>query len=211
MTGELGPGGRAMYPYDDVRRYIFVVASFALLATGCQTTMTTSSTGDVASPNTTPMFPLKFYEHAFASHCYNTLRCRVIYSNFDFNRSDADKPSPPPPPGDYQQHWAYASYAGIRNFPPPAEVQWTSLDGVAHAAKVDMGTIFKDERVLYRVPDAEIPDQSWGGSPGIFLEVNDRTINVYMQAIVSTNNEQIPGNRYSNYRDDVILAWSHTY
>jgi len=200
-----------MYPFDHVRRYIFTVASLVFVVTGCQTTMTSSSAGESASPDAPSMFPLKFNEHAFAAHCYNTLRCRVIYSNFDFNRSNADKPSPSPPPGDYWQHWPYASYAGIRNFPPAAEVQWTSLDGVAHEAKVDMGTIFQDERVLYRVPDTEIPDQSWGGSPGIFLEVNDRTINVYMQAIISTKNEQIPGNKYSNYRDDVILAWSHTY
>lgn len=173
--------------------------------------MTTPPMSAPASPATASMFPLKFHEHAFAAHCYNTLRCRVIYSNFNFNRSNADQPSPAPPPGDYRQHWPYASYAGVLNFPPPAEVQWTSLDGVAHEAKVDMGTIFKDERVLYRVPDAEIPDRSWGGSPGIFLEVNNRTINVYMQAFIATKGEQIPGNKYSHFRTDVILAWSQTY
>jgi len=157
------------------------------------------------------MFPLRFSEHDFAVHCYNTLRCKVIYAGYDFHRSDADTPSPAPPPGDYPQHWPYAGFAGVPNFPPPADVRWTSLDGVAHAAKVDIGAIFKDERALHNVPDTEIPEGSWGREPHIYLEVNDRTINVYMQSIVSTKTEQIPGNKHSNFRDDVILAWTHTY
>lgn len=158
------------------------------------------------------MHPLRFHEHAFEPHCYNTLRCKVVYNHFDFDPGHyADEPQPAPPPGDYHQHWGHASYAGVQNFPPPARVEWTSLDGVAHVADVDLGAIFKDQRVLYRVPDEEIPERSWNGLPGIHLEVNDRTISVYMQASIATKTEQIPGNRYSYFRDDVILAWTHTY
>ncbi|MEO8746427.1 MAG: hypothetical protein ABI379_02035 [Rhodanobacter sp.] len=174
--------------------------------------MPTSSTKGSQPSATSSMFPLKFYQHAFDAHCYNTIRCKVIYNRFNFSPDHAEtQPSPAPPSPDYRQHWSYASYAGIANFPPPAEVQWTSLDGVTHEAKVDIGAIFKDGRVLYHVPDAEIPDKSWTEEPGIFLEVNDRTINVYMQAVIATKTEQIPGNKYSHRRDDVILAWSHTY
>lgn len=191
------------------RRCILVAAFLILAMTACQTTMPMPPAG--ASAATSSMFPLRFYQHAFDTHCYNTLRCKVIYNNFDFNRSDADTPSPAPPAGDYRQRWKYASFAGIANFPPPAEVQWTSLDGTAHQAKVDIGAIFKDQLALYKVPDAEIPDKSWGEEPNIYLEVNDRTINVYMQSVVSTKSEQQPGNKYSTFRDDVILAWTRTY
>lgn len=158
------------------------------------------------------MFPLRFVDHDFQVFCYNTLRCHVVYNDFNFTPYKADKEqSPAPPSADYRDRWPFASYLGIRNFPPPAEVNWTSLDGVAHTAKVDIGAIFKDERVLYRVPDAEIPDRSWGGEPGILLEVNDRTISVYMKAFIATKTEQIPGNKDSDFRGDVILAWTHTY
>jgi hypothetical protein len=172
-----------------------------------------SSTEHHAASN---MFPLRFKIHAFAVHCYNTIRCRVIYNNFDFSSYKAEEqPSPPPPAPDYREHWGLASYAGIRNFPAPAEVQWTSLDGASHEAKLDIGAIFKDERVLYKVPDSEIPDgmfpQGLIIDPGILLEVNDRTINVYMKALIPTKTEQIPGNKYSDAREDVILAWTHTY
>ncbi len=81
--------------------------------------------------------------------------------------------------------------------------------------KVDIGAIFKGERVLYHVPESEIRDgifpQGLVAGPSIFLEVNDRTINVYMQALIPTKTEQIPGNKYSDAREDVILAWTRTY
>ena len=158
------------------------------------------------------MFPLTFVDHDFEVHCYNTLRCRVIYNDSNFSPYKAeDEPSPPPPSPDYRDHWRFASNLGIRNFPPPAQVSWTSLDGIAHEAEVNIGEIFKDQRVLYNVPDSEIPDRSWGGEPGIILEVNDRTLSVYMKAFIATKTEQIPGNKYSYGREDVIRAWTHTY
>lgn len=156
------------------------------------------------------MFPLRFYIHSFAGYCFNTLACTVIYNNHNFTRLDPQPAGPPPSP-DYREHWNQAGFSGIGNFPPPAEVKWTSHDGTTYETKVDIGEIFKDGRVLYKVPDSEIPDQSWGDDPSIFLEVNDRTINVYMRAYIVTKTEQIPGNKNSYHRTDVILAWTHIY
>lgn len=186
-------------------------AVFLLLTTGCQPVMSTQPDSQKSHEAASSMFPLKFYDHAFVVRCYNTVRCHVIYNEHDFTRLWGDKPSGPPPSSDYRDHWAFATFGGIRNFPPPAEVAWTSLDGTAHEAKVDIGAIFKDQRVLYHVPDSEIPEGSWGGTPSIYLEVNDRTINVYMRAFIATKTEQIPGNKYSYGRNDVIRAWTRTY
>jgi hypothetical protein len=80
------------------RRCILVAAFLTLAVTGCQTTMPMPSASGTSA--TSSMFPLSFSEHDFDVHCYNTLRCKVIYAGFDFNRSDADTPSPPPPLGD---------------------------------------------------------------------------------------------------------------
>ncbi|MEP7185354.1 MAG: hypothetical protein ABI767_05885 [Rhodanobacter sp.] len=203
-------------PLSMPRRFCLVraaltAATLALLMTGCQPAMSTQPENAARHGGEPPMFPLIFKVHAFQGYCFNTLTCKIIYNNYQFMRSFAAQPSGPPPSGDYREHWPFASHIGIRNFPPPAQVHWTSLDGGAHDAKVDIGAIFENERVLYTVPDAEIPDRSWGGEPGIFLEVNDRTINVYMKAFIATKTEQISGNKDSDFRDDVILAWSHTY
>ncbi len=74
---------------------------------------------------------------------------------------------------------------------------------------VDIASIFRDQRVLHHVPNGAVDGDI--GDPGIILEVNDRTINVYMKAFVPTRVPQIPGNEYSRFRDDLILAWSKTY
>jgi hypothetical protein len=90
------------------------------------------------------------------------------------------------------------------------------LDGVVHEADVDIGTIFKDELVRYLVPNDEIREGAFPGpgpatDPSIFLEVNDRTINVFTKAFIPTRTEQIPGNKLSDARTDLILVWTHTY
>lgn len=204
-----------MYNRSPVFRAILSAATIFLLMTGCHPAMSTQSESTTKSRVVSNEFPLKFADHSFESYCYNTLSCKVIYSNYDFNLLDADAPSGPPPSPDYRDDWWPASHGGIRNFPSPAEVRWTSLDGVAHEAKVDMGAIFKNGRVLYKVPNAEILDgifpQGLVAGPSIFLEVNDRTINVFMAAMIPTTAEQIPGNKYSRARTDLVLAWTHTY
>lgn len=173
--------------------------------------MTNPSDTTDAQEASASMFPLRFHIHGFGVHCYNTLQCQVVYYGHDYTRLFGDKPSGPPPSADYRDHWPTATRHAIPNFPPPAEVRWTSRDGVQREAKVDIGTIFKDQLVLYHVPDSEIPYRSWGDDPNILLEVNDRTISVFMKAFIATKAEQIPGNKHSDFRDDVILAWTHTY
>lgn len=183
-----------------------------------------SLSGCTQAMNTTPaaqhmvngnLLPLRFKAHDFEAKVYNTRSCRIIYVNQEFAPEPVDGPTGPPPSSDYREHWNFASYAGIRNFPAPARVSWVSLDGSSHEATVDIGEIFRNEQVLYRVPDREIPadlyPQGLFLDPSIFLEVNDRTINVYMKALIPTQHLQIPGNPYSNGRDDVVLAWTHTY
>lgn len=195
--------------------YLTAILTLSTISTGCQSLMSTSSpaSGSTKAPN---VFPLTFKEHNFAAHCYNTIGCRVIYDNHDFSPyakgGDPDVYHTPPPPSvDYKSYWGPASYIGVRNFPSPAQVRWTSLDGKAHEARIDIGEIFKDERVLHNVPESDYAVGSFDGSPSIFLEVNDRTISVYMEAAVATKTEQIPGNKHSYGRADLILAWSHTY
>lgn len=196
------------------RAVLSVVAAF-LLMTGCHSAMSTPSDSTTKQHMAPNEFPLKFVDHSFEPYCYNTLACTVVYNNYDFNLADASTPSGPAHSSDYRNDWWPASHGGIRNFPLPAQVRWTSLDGVSHEAKVDIAGIFKNERVLYRVRDSEISDgifpQGLVADPSIFLEVNDRTINVYMAAMIPTKTEQIPGNKNSSARIDPILAWTHTY
>jgi hypothetical protein len=157
-------------------------------------------------------WPLRFRSHNFGAYCYDTLECHVIYDDFDHGRHKP-MPSSASRGPDYQKTWR-GGYLGIRNFPSPARVTWRSKDGTSHQAEIDIGELFKDELVRHHVPREEVADSSDGQydyDPSILLEVNDRTIRVYMRAFVPTNHLQEPGNARSGSRRDLILVSTHMY
>lgn len=190
-----------------------LIAIAAALTTGCHAAMTTQSP-KIEPPPETYAVPLRFGSHNFAVHCYNTIGCQVIYDGRYEVEDGPDEVTPPPPsPENLNRAWSSVDI-GIDNFPPPAEVKWKSLDGLQHEAKVDMAAIFKDGLVWHKVPKSDMADFYRGpfaGEPSIFLEVDDHTINVYSKMFIPTKTEQTPGNKYSNFRDDLFLVWTHTY
>ncbi|CBA17535.1 hypothetical protein XACN24_15065 [Xanthomonas albilineans] len=161
--------------------------------------------------------PISFSTHAFGVACYDTYGCKVIYDDMSLlNIPDDTKTISSTSLGDkYPDDTLGASHIGIRNFPhfpPPAEVTWRSKDGQPHHALVDLEAIFKDKVILHHVPQNQLPPILQADiRPDIILEVNDRTINVYMRAFVETTVLQEPGNKYSNSRNDLILAYTKTY
>lgn len=200
-------------PFTFRRAALSIAVSISLM-TGCHPAMSAQANATIEPPAQTHAVPLKFKLHNFEAVCYSTLKCSVIYADNDFTRTFENTPAPPPTSADYKSNWGTASYLGIKNFPAPAEVRWTSQDGSVHRAKVDIGNIFKDELIWHKVSKADMADFYHGpfaGEPDIFLEVNDHTINVYMTTLIPTKTEQIPGNKNSYGRDDLLLAWSHTY
>src|SRR3546814_294692 len=104
-----------------------------------------------------------------------------------------------------------ASFLRIANFPPPAVVSWRSKDGTPLRAEVDIDKIFKDRLIRHNVAREDIPEKAGVHNPDIVLEVDDRTINVYMRAFVPTKEPQTPGNKHSNFRNDLIKVFSRTY
>lgn len=189
---------------------------FLLSLTGCLTAM--ASAPESATKHRPPNhFPLTFKRHDFAAYCYNTIGCEVIYAGHNFTSYySGDVVASPPPSADYRQQWNPAGYLGIQNFPPPAKVTWRSLDGTIHKADVDIAGIFRDELVRYTVPNEEVRAGAFPGpgpstEPSIYLEVNDRTVSVFMRAFIPTTELQIPGNRYSDARTDLVMAWTQSY
>lgn len=159
-----------------------------------------------------PKWPLKFKEHTFRIICYSTQTCRVWYAGVWSSR---DKPTPPSSKygPNYLDH-IRGGHVGIANFPEPAEVTWRSMDGVEHQAHIDIGAIFRDEIARHNVSREEVldlPDGELTVDPLILLEVNDRTIRVHMRTYVPTKHFQIPGNPYSNSRDEFVLAKTYHY
>jgi hypothetical protein len=57
----------------------------------------------------------------------------------------------------------------------------------------------------------DIPEGVSIGSTHILLEIDDRTINVLTRTMIPTREPQIPGNRFSTFRDDLIKVDSKRY
>lgn len=177
-----------------------------------------TSANTMSSSRSMPVkqWPLKFKSHSFGAHCYSTYGCKVVYAGLEQRGDDPNelRPSSEGYGQDYQRNWS-GTHAMIRNFPPPAQVSWRSKDGEAHAAEIDIGELFADEVILHNVKReemADVPDGEFrNDEPAILLEVNDRTIRVYMRAHIPTKALQKPGNRYSDFRNDLILVKTYTF
>lgn len=182
------------------------VLPFALLAAGCAAV--SAPTRDVpGSSRANWEWPLRFSKHAMRVACYDTIGCRARYANAwqVFDDPDDRRPSSASIGPDYRDHMR-GGHIAIPNFPEPMEITWRSKDGTPLQARIDIGRIFKDELVRHNVPRERIPLDVTSLAhdtvhPDIVVEVNDRTVRVYMRSRIPVDYETIPGNRYS----DVVI------
>lgn len=172
-------------------------------------------------------WPLRFHSHGFGAVCFNTLACSIIYNHYQFGTRKPgydgeyyDVASGQPPFEHWRDRWTgrhSISPVDGKTFSTLAEIEWTSMDGCRHAITINFDEMFKDRLILHSVRRDEVKE-AWLEAksinpvrPDILVEVNDRIVNVFMRALVATEVEQIPGNSHSHFRDDLILAWTHTY
>ncbi|WP_363798494.1 hypothetical protein ABU614_01240 [Lysobacter firmicutimachus] len=175
-----------------------------------------------SSPASTVSFPwpLTFDEFSFGVRCYNTLASNILFMDHQFALDDeVDGPSGSPVSSEWKDRWMAGFIVGPETMPPgPVEIRWTSLDGVSHHAEVDLiGDIFPTREVRHNVPKEDV-NEEWAhfehgkvGAPQILMEINDRTVSVYMKAHVLTKSFPIPGRTDVRSRLDLILVWSKTY
>lgn len=161
--------------------------------------------------NVNPEWPLKFRAHYFDAYCFSTYGCKVHYRNMLRVEDPDDKIKIDSGALENYPNMLTAGMGPIPNFPSPAMVTWRSKDGTPHEAEIDIGEIFKDQLIRHNVAREDATDIPTSGTPGIILEVNDRTINVYMRAIIATKELQKPGNRHSDFRNDLIKVFSQSY
>lgn len=155
-------------------------------------------------------WPLFFHNHLFGALCFETRPCSVTYHGFEFG---SDKPTPAAASlaPDVQDNAMTASYGPVPRETPAARLRWQSKDGTVLEADVDVAAIFKDGLIRHAVPREDIPERIEIGLTHILVTIDDRTVSVYTRTMIPTKEEQIPGNRYSNFRDDLIQAYSRTY
>lgn len=166
-----------------------------------------------------PDWPLWFDDYSFDVRCYSTLRCSVIFARHEHSLYTDEPSRRYPHSPDWKDKW-YASFNTGEDFkrhgfPSPVEIRWTALDGIEREVVLDLDAVFPERLILHKVPREEVMED-WPTSRSlrrveILLEVNDRTINVYMRAWVVTKHLQDPDDPNSDERRDLMLAWTHTY
>ncbi|WP_408952114.1 hypothetical protein [Lysobacter sp. Hz 25] len=162
-------------------------------------------------------WPLTFDAFSFGASCYNTLASNVIFMNHQFALV-IDGPSGEPRSPEWKDRWTAGFIVMADEMPPdPVELRWTSLDGVEHYAEIDLiKDIFPEQVVLHNVSKEDV-NEDWaryeGGKtnpPQILMEVNDRTINIYLKAMVLTKLPPNPKRPDIVGCHDLVLAWTKT-
>lgn len=201
-----------------VRRLRALAAMLALFAaTGCQTAMSSSAATDSSAQpgpgaGTTAEWPLRFQRHRFGGFCFDTYGCSIVYNGFPHGKDDPDQLSAAASSfgANYQQRMK-AAHLDIANFPAPAEVKWRSKDKSEHHASIDIAAIFNDQLIRHEVAREDVAVGVSVNDPEIILEVDDRTVNVYMRCMIPLKKPRDPANAHSDFRADLIRVFSQTY
>jgi hypothetical protein len=151
---------------------------------------------------------LKFQRHNLALNCYSAGDMRVTYAH-QLHTAYSGKMAREKRPEDDKR--LPSSIIDFRAFEGPLKVEWRSRDGESHLVVLELDDIFKDKVVLHR-EDPQRIDESMPmipSNPTIVIEVNDRTLNVYMDVDIALHPTD-PNARARDMRRNRTLAYSKT-
>ena len=194
-----------------------VMTLIVQMISGCHPAMTSSATQNTTEAvsvdrpytGTVADWPLFFKRHLFGAVCFDTRSCAVMYDGQDHGTATQTPSADSIPPERYNALMV-ARYGDLPNFPGPAKLRWRAEDGSEHTAEIDFAEIFADSLVRHNVAREDVSEGVSMGFTHVLLEVNDRTVNVYTRTMIPTRREQIPGNKYSFFRDELIKVYSHS-
>jgi len=126
---------------------------------------------------------LKFSSHDLGIHCYGGVRdVKVVYAASGHDLC-TDKPAREKAAADEGRKPGFTS-GPYPAFSGPAELAWTTRDGSKLAYAIDFASIFKDRVVLHKEDPKRIyqPKPMMTDAPTVVIEIDDRTVKVYMAA-----------------------------
>lgn len=153
---------------------------------------------------------LKFKKHNITTRCYGASHARIVYAGLPHTPCGEKLAREKTLEDDKGYH---GNTSGIYSaFVDPIQVEWRSRDGVSHSQILNLDDIFKEKIVLHKEDMDRVykPMPLSGGYPTITIEVNDRTLSVYMDVYIII----LPPDLNSNKRAGVLnrtLAYTNTF
>lgn len=155
--------------------------------------------------------PLRFWQHNFGAYCFGTWGCRVQYgSMLIVDRPPTEWQTPLEEAEGHMRSRMQGGHIGLRNFEGPVVLEWLDADRMPHRFELDLAELFADGLIRHQVPRDEIADQVSVGNPDIVIEINGRTVRVYMRAHIPLKKPRDPANRYSDFIDENVLVMERT-
>lgn len=195
----------------------FASPLLALALQGCATPMTIESTaGDAGPENGRSTYnrlldgPLRIRGHNIGAYCFSTWGCRVAYGRHLIEDQAPDRWQRPLPDFPGLRERMNGSMLAYRAFEGPVRIEWRDAQKQPLQMELDLAAIFPDRLIRHDVPDELIDPETTVGPPDIIIEVNDRTVRLYMRAHIPLKAPRIPGNPSSNFIDESVLVLERT-
>jgi hypothetical protein len=150
--------------------------------------------------------PLTFKTHALATACYSASNMRVTYGSY--RTSMCAKPAREKVPQDDVRILGAA--VSLRAYAGSLQVEWKTRNGAQLSETLDLAKIFNGRTILHQEDPHRIdPSLPTSGDPTIVVEVNDKTLTVYMDVeIVLLASESGTARRSSRNR---LVALQKTF
>ena len=191
----------------------------ALALQGCAAPMTASNANATYPPpghfpptmNRLVDGPFRFWRHSLGVYCFRTWGCSVQYGAetvWEEPSDERQRPLEERPPG--MRNRMRGTQGSFRNFEGPLVANWRDDKKHPHRLELDLAKILADGLIRPNVPNDEIAPQYSVGAPSIVVEINDRTVRLYMRALIPLKKPRDPNNRLTDSVDDLVLVHEQT-
>jgi hypothetical protein len=126
---------------------------------------------------------LKFRTHDFGILCFGGVtNVNLVYAGSGHNLCVSD-PASEKTPADKERVPGFLSGA-YHAFAGPVEMDWNARDGTHLSHTVDLNEVFKDKIIPHACDSTRIYEKKpvTCGKPTVIVEMDDRTVNVYLYA-----------------------------